>query len=56
MDDAEDIEMHQYTMSVFTWNLAGRKPERDIDFASIFRSNDFTDSPDIGIIAKLLFI
>jgi hypothetical protein len=48
--DASDTEIHEYKLSVFTWNLAGRKPEKDINFSQIFASDQFKDAADIAIV------
>ena len=43
-------DINTYTMLVFSWNLAGNEPRYEMDLAQLFKSNEFSQSPDVVII------
>lgn len=47
--DLHGSDIKEYILSVFTWNLAGRKPDKDINFSKIFASQDFVEAPHIVV-------
>lgn len=44
------MSVHEYSMFVFTWNLAGRKPDKDVNYAHVFKSENLQNPPDLAVI------
>ena len=45
----DEMEIHEYLMSIFTWNLSGNLPGEDIDFAKLLKREIISEAPDIAI-------
>lgn len=43
-------DIQQYSMCVFSWNLAGNEPRYEMDFTQVFKSEVFYSAPDIVVI------
>ena len=43
-------ETKTYSLCIFTWNLAGNEPRYEMDMTQLFKSPEFSQSPDIIII------
>lgn len=43
------MEINEYLVSIFSWNVSGNLPGEDIDFTKLLKRETFDEAPDIAI-------